>query len=113
MVHLPLSAETVRLIVLDAGFVADCCEDALHKQSVERSRHAHCDGEDGGVSIATQTMQSLTPPLEDGHIEALNCLRVVHHEPHFLLQRQALAEIQSTFLRTELRILVGILCERV
>ena len=108
LVHLALSAEAMRMIVLDACLVADSREDAFHKHRVERRSHCHRDGEHRGVAVAAHAMQRLAPPLEDRHIEAFYGAGMVHHQSHLLLQRQPLAEVLGTFLRTEIGILIGI-----
>ena len=86
--------------MLDARLIACRRENLFHKHGVERRSHAHRDGKDSSIAITTHAMQGLAPPLEDRHIEALNRFRVVHHEPHLLIQSQPATEVKGTLLRT-------------
>ena len=95
------------LLSLNTRFVADSGEDAVQQRVVPRRSHGHGDGKDGGVAIAPYTVQRLVPPLELRYLQPLNGGRRVHHQFHFLVEREARQQVVGPLLGCQSGVLVG------
>ena len=99
-------AAVLGLLGLYTGLVADRRKHLVQQLVVPRGSHAHGDGEDGGIAVAAYAVQGFVPPLELGYAEARDSGRGVHHQFHFLVERQPREQVVGTLLGLELRILV-------
>ena len=82
-------ARTLGLLRFYTSLIADSRKDLMQQGIIPGGCHRHGDGENGGKTVTTYTVQGLAPPMETGDAQALDGRRGVHHHTDLLVERQA------------------------